>query len=151
MPRSRCPGSPLPPAAGYVVRPLEVHLPQPVGTVRLLSQELAPGTTCGVGISAWQPHIDLAVSAPPDLPASATPAGPTLAPEEFADHKLLARATPTDVGFDTNVLSSMIATLGRFRTMRSPYPTARPSPNCAPSTRLGDQSYRRKPDQLAVR
>jgi hypothetical protein len=34
--------------------------------------------------------VDLAVHAPPDLPASATPAGPTLAPEELAGHKLLA-------------------------------------------------------------
>ena len=34
--------------------------------------------------------IDLAVNAPPDLPASATPAGPTLAPEELAGNKLLA-------------------------------------------------------------
>ena len=34
--------------------------------------------------------IDLAVNAPPDLPASATPAGPTLAPEELTGNKLLA-------------------------------------------------------------
>jgi Nucleotidyl transferase AbiEii toxin, Type IV TA system len=34
--------------------------------------------------------VDLAVNAPPDLPASATPAGPTLAPEELAGNKLLA-------------------------------------------------------------
>lgn len=34
--------------------------------------------------------IDLAVNASPDLPASATSAGPTLAPEELAGHKLLA-------------------------------------------------------------
>jgi hypothetical protein len=34
--------------------------------------------------------VDLAVNAPPDLPAYATPAGPTLAPEELAGHKLLA-------------------------------------------------------------
>jgi hypothetical protein len=85
--------------------------------------------------------IDLAVSAPPDLPASMTPAGPTLAPEELAGHKLLAlydraaardfadvyvlahrfgkgvllaRATQIDAGFDTNVLGGMIATLDRF-------------------------------------
>ena len=32
--------------------------------------------------------IDLAVNAPPDLPASTTPAGPTLAPEELAGNKL---------------------------------------------------------------
>ena len=34
--------------------------------------------------------VDLAVNAPPDLPPSATAAGPTLAPEELAGHKLLA-------------------------------------------------------------
>jgi predicted nucleotidyltransferase component of viral defense system len=34
--------------------------------------------------------IDLAVNSPPDLPASVTSAGPTLAPEELAGHKLLA-------------------------------------------------------------
>jgi len=34
--------------------------------------------------------IDLAVNAPPDLPLSVTSAGPTLAPEELAGHKLLA-------------------------------------------------------------
>jgi hypothetical protein len=34
--------------------------------------------------------VDLAVNAPPDLPASTTAAGPTLAPEELAGHKLLA-------------------------------------------------------------
>jgi hypothetical protein len=34
--------------------------------------------------------VDLAVNAPPGLPASATPAGPTLAPEELVGHKLLA-------------------------------------------------------------
>jgi integrase len=45
--------------------------------------------------------IDLAVNAPPDLPASATPAGPTLAPEELAGNKLLAlsdRAAARDLG-----------------------------------------------------
>ena len=30
------------------------------------------------------------MNAPPDLPASHTPVGPTLAPEELAGHKLLA-------------------------------------------------------------
>ena len=34
--------------------------------------------------------VDLAVNAPPDLPASASSAGPTLAPEELAGNKLLA-------------------------------------------------------------
>ena len=37
--------------------------------------------------------INLAVNAPPDLPSSATPAGPTLAPEELAGNKLLACST----------------------------------------------------------
>jgi Nucleotidyl transferase AbiEii toxin, Type IV TA system len=85
--------------------------------------------------------IDLAVNAPPDLPASATSAGPTLAPEELAGHKLLAlfdraaardfadvyvlarrfgkdvmlaRAAQIDAGFDSNVLADMIATLDRL-------------------------------------
>jgi predicted nucleotidyltransferase component of viral defense system len=85
--------------------------------------------------------VDLAVNAPPDLPASETPAGPTLAPEELADHKLLAlfdravardfsdvyvlahrfgkdvllaRAAQIDRGFDANVLADMIASLDRF-------------------------------------
>ena len=85
--------------------------------------------------------VDLAVNAPPDLPASETPAGPTLAPEELAGHKLLAlfdraaardfsdvyvlayrfgkdvllgRAAQIDTGFDANVLADMIASLDRF-------------------------------------
>lgn len=93
--------------------------------------------------------IDLAVNAPPDLPASATSAGPTLAPEELAGHKLpalfdraaardfadvyvlarlfgkdvlLARATHIDAGFDIKVLADMIATLGRFTDDEIPIP-----------------------------
>jgi Nucleotidyl transferase AbiEii toxin, Type IV TA system len=93
--------------------------------------------------------IDLAVNPPPDLPASATPAGPTLAPEELAGHKLLAlfdraaardfadvyvlarrfsknvllaRATQIDVGFETGVLADMIATLDRFTDSEIPVP-----------------------------
>jgi hypothetical protein len=85
--------------------------------------------------------VDLAVNAPPDLPASETLAGPTLAPEELAGHKLLAlfdraaardfsdvyvlahrfgkdvllaRAAQIDTGFDANVLADMIASLDRF-------------------------------------
>jgi predicted nucleotidyltransferase component of viral defense system len=85
--------------------------------------------------------VDLAVNAPPDLPASETSAGPTLAPEELAGHKLLAlfdraaardfsdvyvlahrfgkdvllsRAAQIDTGFDANVLVDMIAALDRF-------------------------------------
>jgi predicted nucleotidyltransferase component of viral defense system len=77
--------------------------------------------------------VDLAVSAPPDLPSSVTPAGPALAPEELAGHKLLAlfdraaardfsdvyvlarrfgkdalmtRATQIDAGFDITVLAT---------------------------------------------
>jgi Nucleotidyl transferase AbiEii toxin, Type IV TA system len=93
--------------------------------------------------------IDLAVNAPPDLPASATTAGPTLAPEELAGHKLLAlfdraaardfadvyvlvrrfgkdvmlaRATQIDAGFDAKVLADMIATLDRFADNEIPVP-----------------------------
>ena len=92
---------------------------------------------------------DLAVNAPPDLPASATPAGPTLAPEELAGHKLLAlsdraaardfadvyvlarrfgkdmllaRATQIDAGFDPQALAGMIATLDRFTDNEIPVP-----------------------------
>jgi hypothetical protein len=93
--------------------------------------------------------IDLAVNAPPDLPASATPAGPTLDPEELVGHKLLAlfdraaardfadvyvlarrfgkdmllaRAAQIDAGFDTMVLADMIATLGRLTDSEIPMP-----------------------------
>jgi hypothetical protein len=93
--------------------------------------------------------IDLAVNAPPDLPASATAAGPTLAPEELAGHKLLAlfdraaardfsdvyvlarrfgkdvmlaRAAQIDAGFDSQVLADMIGTLDRFTDDEIPVP-----------------------------
>jgi hypothetical protein len=93
--------------------------------------------------------VDLAVHAPPDLPASSTQAGPTLAPEELAGHKLLAlfdraaardfadvyvlayrfgkdvlltRAAQIDAGFDTKVLAEMIATLDRFADHELPVP-----------------------------
>jgi predicted nucleotidyltransferase component of viral defense system len=93
--------------------------------------------------------VDVAVSAPPDLPASATPAGPTLAPEELAGHKLLAlfdraaardfadvyvlahrfgkdillaRAAQIDAGFDAKVLADMISTLDRFTDDEIPVP-----------------------------
>ncbi len=93
--------------------------------------------------------IDLAVNAPPELPASATAAGPTLAPEELAGHKLLAlfdraaardfadiyvlahrfgtdvllaRAVQIDAGFDTKVLADMLATLDRFTDDEIPVP-----------------------------
>ena len=94
--------------------------------------------------------VDLAVNAAPDLPASVTPAGPTLAPEELAGHKLLARfdraaardfadvyvlarrfgkdaliarATQIDAGFDTQVLADMMATLDRFTDSEIPVPS----------------------------
>jgi hypothetical protein len=93
--------------------------------------------------------IDLAVNAPPDLPASVTAAGPTLAPEELAGHKLLAlfdraaardfadiyvlarlfgkdvllaRARQIDVGFDVRVLADMIGTLDRLTDSEIPVP-----------------------------
>ena len=83
------------------------------------------------------------MNAPPDLPASATPAGPTLAPEELAGNKLLAlfdRAAARDfadiyilarrfgqdvlldAGFDVRVLADMIATLDRFTDSEIPVP-----------------------------
>jgi hypothetical protein len=93
--------------------------------------------------------IDLAVNAPPDFPASETAAGPTLAPEELAGHKLLAlfdraaardfadiyvlarrfgtdvlldRAAQIDAGFDTRVLADMLATLDRLTDNEIPLP-----------------------------
>ena len=93
--------------------------------------------------------IDLAVNAVPDLPASVTSAGPTLAPEELAGHKLLAlfdraaardfadvyvlarrfgkdvmlaRAAQIDEGFDIKVLADMIATLDRLGDDELPMP-----------------------------
>jgi hypothetical protein len=51
-----------------------------------------PASCCRVVIQGGAASllIDLAVNAPPDLPASETEAGPTLAPEERAGNKLLA-------------------------------------------------------------
>jgi predicted nucleotidyltransferase component of viral defense system len=101
------------------------------------------GTFCRMIIRSADAEIlvDLAINAPPDLPASVTSAGPTLAPEELAGHKLLAlfdraaardfadvyvlahrfckdvllaRAAQIDAGFDANVLADMITTLDRF-------------------------------------
>lgn len=93
--------------------------------------------------------VDMAVNAPPDLPPSATPAGPTLAPEELAGHKFLAlfdraaardfadvyllarrfgkdvliiRATQIDAGFDITVLADMMAALDRFTDDELPVP-----------------------------
>jgi Nucleotidyl transferase AbiEii toxin, Type IV TA system len=93
--------------------------------------------------------IDLAVNAPPDFPASETAAGPTLAPEELAGHKLLAlfdraaardfadvyvlahrfgkdvllaRALQIDAGFDDKGLAGMLATLDRFTDDEIPVP-----------------------------
>jgi hypothetical protein len=94
--------------------------------------------------------VDLAVHARADLPPSATPAGPTLAPEELAGHKLLAlfdraavrdfadvyvlarrfgkdaliaRAAQIDAGFDAEVLADMMATLDRFSDSEIPLPS----------------------------
>jgi Nucleotidyl transferase AbiEii toxin, Type IV TA system len=98
--------------------------------------------------------VDLAVNPPPEFPASVTDAGPTLAPEELAGHKLLAlfdraaardfadvyvlarrfgktallaRAARIDAGFDTAVLASMLATLDRFTDDEIPAPDGMPS------------------------
>lgn len=108
---------------------------------------------CSVGWSSGtvtaQSLVDLAVNAPPDFPASETAAGPTLAPEELAGHKLLAlfdraaardfadiyvlarrfgkatllaRAAQIDAGFDARVLADMLATLDRFTDDEIPLP-----------------------------
>lgn len=93
--------------------------------------------------------VDIAVNAPPESPASATAAGPTLAPEELAGHKLLAlfdraaardfadvyvlarlfgkdvllaRAARIDAGFDARVLAGMLVTLDRFADDEIPLP-----------------------------
>jgi hypothetical protein len=93
--------------------------------------------------------VDLAVNAPTDFLASVTAAGPTLAPEELAGHKLLAlferaaardfadvyvlarlfskdlllaRASQIDAGFDHAVLADMIGTLDRFADSEIPVP-----------------------------
>ena len=108
-------------------------------------------TFCRMIIRSADPGVlvDLAVHAPPDLPASATRAGPTLAPEELAGHEplalfdraaardfadvyvlahrfgkdvLLARAAQIDAGFDANVLADMFATLDRFTDAEIPVP-----------------------------
>ena len=110
------------------------------------------GTFCRMVIRSADAGVlvDLAVNAPPDLPPSVTPAGPTLAPEELAGHKLLAlfdraaardfadvyvlarrfgkdalitRATQIDAGFDTKVLAGMMATLDRFTDSEIPVPS----------------------------
>lgn len=114
-----------------------------------------PGIPCRGGINVGngqrrrQRNGRHAVNAPPDFPASLTSAGPTLAPEELAGHKLLAlydraaardfvdvyllvlrfgrdvllaRAAQTDAGFDTRVLADMIATLDRFTDDDIPVP-----------------------------
>jgi hypothetical protein len=109
------------------------------------------GTFCRLIIRSADAEIlvDLAINAPPDLPASVTSAGPTLAPEELAGHKLLAlfdraaardfadvyvlahrfckdvllaRAAQIDAGFDANVLADMITTLDRFTDDEIPVP-----------------------------
>jgi len=108
-------------------------------------------TFCRLEIRSGTAEVltDLAVDAPPDFPASLTAAGPTLAPEELAGHKLLAlydraaardfvdvhllvlrfgkdvllaRAAQIDAGFDTKVLADMIATLDRFTDDEIPVP-----------------------------
>jgi Nucleotidyl transferase AbiEii toxin, Type IV TA system len=107
------------------------------------------GTFCRMVIRSADAGVlvDLAVNAPPDLPPSVTPAGPT---EELAGHKLLAlfdraaardfadvyvlarrfgkdalitRATQIDAGFDTKVLADMMATLDRFTDSEIPVPS----------------------------
>jgi hypothetical protein len=107
---------------------------------------------------------DLAVNAPPDFPPSLTAAGPTLAPEELAGHKLLAlydRAAARDF-VDVYLLacgsaetfswlarhrSTLALTPGSWPTWSPPWigsrttkyrrPAACQPPSSGPSTRLG--------------
>ena len=125
--------------------------PQPASEAGLTERIHDSDTFCRMVIRSADAGVlvDLAVNAPPDLPASVTPAGPTLAPEELAGHKLLAlfdraaardfadvyvlarrfgkdallaRAAQIDAGFDTKVLADMIATLDRFTDSEIPVP-----------------------------
>jgi hypothetical protein len=113
------------------------------------------GTFCRLVIRSSDSAVlvDLAVNPPPEFPASVTDAGPTLAPEELAGHKLLAlfdraaardfadvyvlarrfgktvllaSAARIDAGFDITVLASMFATLDRFNDDEIPAPDAMP-------------------------
>jgi hypothetical protein len=116
--------------------------------------------------------VDLAVNAPPDDPPSVTEAGPTLAPEELAGHKLLAlfdRAAARDFA-DVYVLARGSArtpswpALPRLTqastawsspqclphstgspTPRYPSPTAPRQPSSGPSTPPGNPSCPDKP------
>jgi predicted nucleotidyltransferase component of viral defense system len=94
--------------------------------------------------------VDLAVNAPADLPASLTPAGPTLAPEELAGHKLLAlfdRAAARDFSdiyvlahrFGKNVLLSRAAQIDAVRRQRA----RRHDRNAQPLLRRGATCTRR--------
>lgn len=89
--------------------------------------------------------VDLAVNAPPDDPPSATEAGPTLAPEELAGHKLLAlfdRAAARDFA-DVYVLARWF---GKDTLLaRAAHTDAGRQPTSGPSTPLGNPSCPHKP------
>lgn len=95
--------------------------------------------------------VDLALDAPPNLPPTASVAGPTFDPEELAGRKvialfdraeardftdvyvlaqrypkalLLARAAEVDRGFDLHVFSDMLNTLSRFSDEELPIDTS---------------------------
>jgi hypothetical protein len=98
--------------------------------------------------------VDLALDAPPNLPPTASVAGPTFDPEELAGRKvialfdraeardftdvyvlaqryskalLLARAAEVDIGFDLHVFSDMLGTLSRFSDEKLPIDTGQVS------------------------
>ncbi|MGH3298734.1 MAG: nucleotidyl transferase AbiEii/AbiGii toxin family protein [Trebonia sp.] len=77
--------------------------------------------------------IDLAVNAPPDLPASDTPAGPTLAPEELAGHKLLALLTGLPHATSPTCTFWRVSSV-RGLSLRGPARSMRAStPQCSPT------------------
>ena len=77
--------------------------------------------------------VDLAVNAPPDLPASATPAGPTLAPEELAG----TSSSPCSTGLPHGTSqTSIFSPAALARTCCSPAPprsTRASTSECSPT------------------
>jgi len=77
--------------------------------------------------------IDLAVNAPPDLPASATAAGPTLAPEELAGNKLLALFDRAAARTSPTSIFSPAASASRCCSPAPPRSTRASTSGCSPT------------------
>jgi hypothetical protein len=112
-------------------------------------------TFCRIVVTAQEDLlVDLALDGPPNLPPTASIAGPTFDPEELAGRKLialfdraeardftdvyvlaqrypkallLARAAEVDIGFDLHVFSDMLGTLSRFSDEKLPIDTGQVS------------------------